>query len=303
MAPMQDALLVDGLSVELGGAQIVRQVSAALPARAVIGVIGPNGAGKSTFLRALAGVVPATAGAVTWDGEDLLRMSARRRARMLALVEQNSHTEEQLTVREVVGLGRVPHQPVFRFGGSTPEDVACVDRAMDIAECSQFSERRYTTLSGGQRQRVGLARALAQEPRLLLLDEPTNHLDPHAELSILRLLRSLADDGMTVVTALHDLSHAGSVCDAVVVLRDGVLHAVGDPAAVLVPEMIREVYGVEAEILHHPRTAAPVFALSLPDRSPAAQPIAAGAPDQGMRSSGRTRAPNASSHPNWSSPT
>lgn len=298
-----DGLTIDGLTVELGGTPVVRQVSVSLPAGSVIGVIGPNGAGKSTFLRSIAGVVPAVSGSVAWDGEDLLRMSARRRARLLALVEQNAHTEEQLTVREVVELGRVPHQPVFRFGGSTPEDWSLVSRAMDIAECSQFSERRYTTLSGGQRQRVGLARALAQDPQLLLLDEPTNHLDPHAELSILRLLRNLADEGTTVVTALHDLSYAGSVCDVVIVLRDGELHAAGDPALVLAPDTIREVYGVDAEVLRHPRNADPVFALSLPEQSPPAGSIVAGSGGQGMHSSGRTLAPTASSHPRWSSPT
>lgn len=303
MALTHDELTVAGLTVELGGIPVVRQVSVSLPAGSVIGVIGPNGAGKSTFLRSIAGVVPATAGSVAWGGEDLLRMSARRRARLLALVEQNAHTEEQLTVREVVELGRVPHQPVFRFGGSTTEDWSRVSRAMDIAECSQFSERRYTTLSGGQRQRVGLARALAQDPQLLLLDEPTNHLDPHAELSILRLLRNLADEGTTVVTALHDLSYAGSVCDVVIVLRDGELHAAGDPALVLVPDTIREVYGVDAEVLRHPRTADPVFALSLPEQAQPAGYIVAGSGGQGMRSSGRTLAPTASSHPRWSSPT
>ena len=303
MALTHDELTVEGLTVELGGAPIVRQVSVSLPAHSVIGVIGPNGAGKSTFLRSIAGVVPVTAGSVTWEGEDLLRMSSRRRARRLALVEQNAHTEEQLTVREVVELGRVPHQPVFRFGGSTPEDWSRVTRAMDIAECSQFSERRYTTLSGGQRQRVGLARALAQEPRLLLLDEPTNHLDPHAELSILRLLRNLADEGTTVVTALHDLSHAGRVCDAVIVLRDGALHAAGDPVSVLTPDTIRDVYGVDADVLRHPRTSAQVFALSLPEKPLPAGSIAVVGGDQGMRSSGRTFDPNASSHARWSSPT
>ena len=150
---------------------------------------------------------------------------------------------------------------------------------------------------------MGLARALAQEPELLLLDEPTNHLDPHAELSILRLLRTLADDGMTVVTALHDLTHAGSVCDAVIVLRDGALHSSGDPGSVLVPDVIREVYGVDAEVLLHPRTAAPVFALSLPEEAEPAGAAAAAHSGQGMRSSGRTLEPNASSHARWSSPT
>lgn len=295
------SLVLDRLTIELGGAPIVRDVTVALPSAAVIGIIGPNGAGKSTLLRGLAGVVPAATGAVEWDGEDLFALSARQRARVLALVEQNAHTEDQLRVREVVELGRVPHQPIFRFGGASPEDSSRVAEAMETAGCAQWSDRRYATLSGGQRQRVGLARALAQDPRLLLLDEPTNHLDPHAQLSILRLLRELADTGITVVTALHDLSHAGSVCDAVVVLREGALHAAGAPASVLVPDTIREVYGVDAAVLRHPRTLDPVYALSLPEDLSLPEEEASVA--QQPRSAGSTVDPNASIHALWSAPT
>lgn len=297
-------LRIEDLTVRLGGSRIVDGVSAQLPRGTVTGVIGPNGAGKSTLLRALAGLVPAT-GVVRWDGAgrgtdrgagadrgtgaDLLRMRVRQRARLLALVEQSAHTSEPLTVRQVVELGRMPHQRALRFGGTGRTDADRVEEAMSTTGCADLAERRYTTLSGGQQQRVGLARALAQEPELLLLDEPTNHLDPRAQLRTLRLVRDLADAGLTVVAALHDLTHAAGVCDTVLVLRDGALHAAGDPARVLSPDTIREVYGVEADVLAHPRTLAPVFALSLPD-APGAQ----GAPlSQGMRSAGSTDSPNA----------
>jgi iron complex transport system ATP-binding protein len=216
-------------------------------------------------------------------------MRVRQRARLLALVEQSAHTSEPLTVRQVVELGRMPHQRALRFGGTSRTDADRVEEAMSTTGCADLAERRYTTLSGGQQQRVGLARALAQEPELLLLDEPTNHLDPRAQLRTLRLVRELADAGLTVVAALHDLTHAAGVCDTVLVMRDGALHAAGDPARVLSPDTIREVYGVEADVLPHPRTLAPVFALSLPE-SPGAQdaPLS-----QGRRSAGSTDSPNA----------
>lgn len=312
-----EAWTVEHLTVDLDGTRIVEDVSVALPPASVIGVIGPNGAGKSTLLRGIAGVVPATA-SVTRGSEDLLRLAPRQRARVLALVEQSPHTEERLSVREVVELGRVPHQPILRFGGASPADAACVEAAMETAGCAGLADRRYTTLSGGQRQRVGLARALAQEPQLLLLDEPTNHLDPHAQLSILRLLRQLADQGITVVTALHDLTHAAGACDEVVVLREGRLHAAGDPADVLTPDLIGEVYGVDAHVLRHPRTLEPVYALSLPEEDVAeTRPSSpAGAEDQEdgaaaqsprrpgtPRSRGSTADPNASTHALWSAPT
>src|SRR5699024_2485094 len=114
----------------------------------------------------------------------------------------------------------------------------------------------------------------------LLPDAPTNHLDPHAQLRTLGLMRRLANDGLTLIAALHDLTHAAAVCDTVLVLRDGALHAAGDPDSVLTPDTIREVYGVEADVLRHPRSLAPVFALSLPE-------------PQGSRSAGSTSSPNA----------
>lgn len=310
------ALVLDDLTIALGGTRIVDRVSAVLPRGSVTGLIGPNGAGKSTVLRGIAGVVPAAAGTVHWEGEDLLRLPVRQRSRRLALVEQSSHTTEPLTVREVVGLGRLPHQPLLRFGGPSADDAEAVETALATARCADLADRKYTTLSGGQQQRVSLARALAQDPQLLLVDEPTNHLDPRAQLRTLRLLRELADAGLTVVTALHDLTHAAAVCDTVLVLEDGALRAAGAPADVLRPSLIHTVYGVDAEVLRHPRTHDPVFALSLPaeDRltdedsfvegSRAADDWAAGvarvdadavAEDwiQDRRRAGRTWAPNA----------
>ncbi|SMX82776.1 iron complex transport system ATP-binding protein [Brevibacterium sp. Mu109] len=316
-----EGLVVDGLTVELDGARVVEDVRVRLPRAAVIGVIGPNGAGKSTLLRAIAGVLPAAGGSVSWDGTDLLRLSPRARARVLSLVEQSAHTEEPLTVRQVVELGRVPHQPVLRFGGPSAADDALVEEAMATAGCAELAERLFTTLSGGQRQRVGVARALAQEPHLLLLDEPTNHLDPRAQLGVLQLVRGLAARGLTVLTALHDLSHAASACDLVLVLRDGRLHGVGHPADVLTAALVREVYGVEAHVLRHPVTLDPVFALSLPEEADVAArvtgatlpggggppssgpPVTAAVPAQSPRRSGSTRVPNVSIHALRSAPT
>ena len=142
-------LVLEDVSVDLGGTRIVDAVSAVLPRGTVTGIIGPNGAGKSTLLRALAGLVPVSGGAIGWEDTDLLRLSVRRRARLLALVEQSAHTSEPLTVREVVELGRMPHQRALRFGGTSAEDAAAVEDAMSTAGCLDLAERRFTTLSGG----------------------------------------------------------------------------------------------------------------------------------------------------------
>lgn len=260
-------LIAEHLSVELAGSCVVSDLSFTLRPGTVTGVIGPNGAGKSTLLRALANTVPASAGEVTWGGTDLLAMNRRRRAQLMAFVEQDTHTAEPLTARDVVQLGRTPHQPLMHFGGHLETGNDVVAKAMVKTRCTELADHQYNTLSGGQRQRVNLARALAQEPQLLLLDEPTNHLDPRAQLSTLELVSQLTMDGVTVVAALHDLSHAAAWCDQVLVLADGGLHAVGPPDQILTPSLIREVYQVEASVLRHPETRQLMFALSLPTTS------------------------------------
>jgi iron complex transport system ATP-binding protein len=196
--------------------------------------------------------LPPTAGtmAATVDGElrDLDRMRRRERARLLAMVEQDARTEVALTVTDVVGLGRIPHERRLAPPSATSSDVV-VD-AMARAGVADLAEREFDTLSGGERQRVHLARALAQQPRVLLLDEPTNHLDLAAQLRIVRLVREVADAGTAVLVALHDLAHAASLCDDVVVLDDGDVVAAGPPEEVLVPDRIATTWGVHGEWVH-----------------------------------------------------
>jgi iron complex transport system ATP-binding protein len=219
-------------------------------------VAGPNGSGKSTLLSALAGVLPAR-GASHFDGDDLLALPRRERARRVALVEQDATTELPLTGRATAALGRTPHAESF---GRDADGDRIVDEALAAAGAEPFADRLVTSLSGGERQRVLLARALAQRPRLLLLDEPTNHLDVAAQLDVLALLRRLADGGTTILTALHDLSLAAAHADHVVVLHDGGVAAQGAPLDVLTPERIRAVYGVRAAWTTNPLTGAPLLA-------------------------------------------
>lgn len=258
------------ISVRIDGTLIVDGVDCTAPAGSVTALIGPNGAGKSTLLHALAGVLPVEAGpqgkepdsenGIRFDGEDLLAMPRRTRARTLALVEQDAGTELSLTVAEVVALGRIPHQGYF--ADETDHDRELARAALESVGMTDFAGRDVTGLSGGERQRVLLARALAQEPRLLLLDEPTNHLDIAAQLTTLGLLANLAADGVTVLAALHDLTLAAGYSDHVIVLSHGRVVASGPTAQTLTPALIGDVYGVEADILKNPRTGRPIVALS-----------------------------------------
>lgn len=250
-------LRLDRVRVCIDGRLIADDVDITVPAGAVAAVLGPNGAGKSTLLRAIAGVTRA-GGSMLLSGADLGQLPRRERARRIALVEQESPTLPGMRVDEVVELGRLPHRTLFG-GDDAPGLIAA---ALERAGASDLAARDVTTLSGGERQRVNLARALAQAPRLLLLDEPTNHLDVGAQLHTLALLRDLAKDGTTVLAALHDLTLAASHADHVVVLASGRVVAAGPARNVLTATLIRDVWGVEADVLVHPRTGAPVIVFS-----------------------------------------
>jgi iron complex transport system ATP-binding protein len=246
------------LTVRIADRALVDDVAFDAPAGAFTAVVGPNGAGKSTLLRGLAGIEPSASGMVLHDGVDLLALPRRARARIVALVEQDATTELPLTGRDVVRLGRSPHESLF--GGSDPEADAVVADALARAGADAFVERDVTTLSGGERQRVLLARALAQQPRILLLDEPTNHLDLAAQLDMVSLVRTLTAEGVTVIAAVHDLSLAAAHADAVVVLANGHVAAHGATRPTLTPALIHDVFGVRAEWTRNPLTGGPLLA-------------------------------------------
>lgn len=240
------SLRVENLSVNKSHKPILSAVSFSAPAGAVTGLIGPNGAGKSTLLQALLGQASAT-GTAHFAEHDLPQMHRRDRARLVAYVEQSAFTEERLTVRDVIALGRIPFEPAWQAKPSHV-DQAIVQSALAETGMTAFAERRFSTLSGGEQQRVHLARALAQEPRLLLLDEPTSHLDIRAQLQLLSLLRRKAETGTTIVLALHDLNLASRYCDHLVVLANGRCIAEGPPHSVLTPALMLSVYGVHAHL-------------------------------------------------------
>jgi iron complex transport system ATP-binding protein len=256
---MKPGLSVADVTDYIDGTLILDGLVFDAPAGKVTALLGPNGAGKSSLLRVVAGIRRPRSGTVHFDGDDLLGMRRRDRARRVALVEQDATTELPLTGRAVAALGRTPHEALR--GGRDPSSDAVVTQAMTDAGALPFAERELPTLSGGERQRVLLARALAQQPRLLLLDEPMNHLDIAAQLEVLALLTRLAANGVTVLAALHDLALAASHADHVVVLSGGRVAAAGPTADTLTPDLIHEVYGVRAVWTTNPLTGKPLLAI------------------------------------------
>jgi len=224
------ALEVVGLSV----GERLKPLDMALPKGCLAAVMGPNGAGKSTLLQALAGLLPAK-GRVRWQGQDLKKIPILDRGRLLAWLPQESHAEFAFPVRDVVAQGR------YAWGD---EDQG-VDQIMEILDLCHLAKRPVTRLSGGERQRVFLARAMATEAPIQLWDEPVSQLDARHALEVLSIGRRLADQGATVLMSVHDLRLVRFM-DQVLVLKDGELRASGAPDEVFTPELILEVFGVQA---------------------------------------------------------
>lgn len=228
---------------------MLAEVEFAVGAGEIIGIVGPNGSGKTTLLRALAGLLRPQRGQVLVNGVDLHTLSARRRARALALVAQDEQPADDLRAGEVVALGLTPYLPPWGPGG--PRERAAVESALRGVDLDGFADRPVHRMSGGERQRVLLARALAQDTPLLLLDEPTNHLDVTHRLALLALARTL---DRTVVLTLHDLDLADRFCDRVLVLHEGRAGELAPPETALTPDVLAKVFGVRAARVRHPDT-------------------------------------------------
>lgn len=231
---------------------IVADVSLDVAQGETLGLIGPNGSGKSSLLRLLAGLKRPQAGRVEIEGQDIARLQRRALARQLAFVRQSAATETNVSVRDVVRLGRTPHRSAL--SGWSAEDEAAVASALARVDMEGRRAQPWQTLSGGEKQRVHIARALAQAPRILFLDEPTNHLDIHHQIAILRMVRDLE---LTSIIALHDMNLAAMFCDRIIVLEAGRVVACGTPEAVLTAELLRAVFRVEAEITASTTTGPP----------------------------------------------
>jgi iron complex transport system ATP-binding protein len=245
-----------GITWSAGGRLIVDGVYCHVDPGSLVGVIGPNGSGKSSFLRCLAGLRSADDGVILVAGDTIGSLGRREVAKRMAFLDQETVADLPLTVLEVVMLGRTPHKRLF--DRDDDRDRAIVARALAATELTGFEERAWDTLSGGERQRARIARAITQEPSILLLDEPTNHLDVSHQLQVLRLVRGL---GLACLAALHDLNLAAMFCDALIVLHEGRVVATGTPAEVLTTSLVRAVYGVDCDIVTHPRTGRPVVTL------------------------------------------
>ncbi|MEX1023233.1 MAG: ABC transporter ATP-binding protein [Dehalococcoidia bacterium] len=242
------------LDVGIGGTRLLHAIDFEVGSGSIVGLIGPNGAGKSTFLGAIAGVLKHERGTVTLGESDLRDLSAREVARRLALISQHPPETHGFTSLELVLTGRYPHLGRLEIEGQRDREIA--HEAMRLTHTDTFAPRSASTLSGGERQRVFIARGLAQQTPVLLLDEPTASLDVQHQLGMFGLFRRLADEGLTVIVAVHDLDLAARYCDRLVMLEHGRVAADGTPEQVLTPERLSRVFGVAAAVYRSPFTQA-----------------------------------------------
>lgn len=243
---VSNPMRVEGLGYDYADKKVLDDISFSLTPGEILGILGPNGCGKTTMLRNLNRNLSPHRGCILLDEEDLEGMRKKDIARKVAVVPQSNEIRFSFTVREMVEMGRMPFQESFR--GSSSEDEALVDRAMELTGISGMSDRTINTMSGGERQRVIIARAIAQTPEVLLMDEPTLHLDINMQFEVLDLVTRLSrDEGLTVVIVSHDLPMIARYCDRIILLHDRRIFAMGSPVDVLTPENMRTVFNIDAE--------------------------------------------------------
>lgn len=242
-------LNVQNLHVSIDKKEIVKDVSLLVKNKQFVGIIGANGCGKSTMLKSIYKSLKPKIGTVFLDDIDLLNTPPKKVSQKMSVVGQFNELNFDLTVFQMVMLGRTPHKRLLE--SDTKEDMDIVHRAINQTNLSEYIGRSYLTLSGGEKQRVILARAIAQQPSFLVLDEPTNHLDIRYQLEVLSCVKKL---NIGVLAALHDLQMAAEYCDYIYAMKNGEIIAHGKPKELFTEELVAALYDVNCKIYENPIT-------------------------------------------------
>lgn len=236
-------LRVENLKIDLGGREIIKNISLHVDKKEIVGIIGPNGSGKSTFLKSIYRTLRPKDGNIYINNREISTISLGETAREMAVVAQHNEQDFDFTVLDMVMIGRTPHKKFLE--GNNEEDYKIVKKALKKVDMEDFINRSYNTLSGGEKQRIILARALAQATNCLILDEPTNHLDIRYQFQFMNIAKDL---GITVISAIHDLNIASLYCDKIYALKDGRLKYYGKPSEIINEELILDLYGVNSKV-------------------------------------------------------
>ena len=242
-------LNVQNLHESIDKKEIVKDVSLLVNNKQFVGIIGANGCGKSTMLKSIYKSLKPKGGSVLLDGMDVINTSPKKVSQKMSVVGQFNELNFDLTVFQMVLLGRTPHKKLLE--SDTKEDIDIVHNAIKQTNLTEYSGRSFLTLSGGEKQRVILARAIAQQPAFLVLDEPTNHLDIRYQLEVLSCVKNL---NIGVLAALHDLQMAAEYCDYIYAMKKGQIIAHGKPKELFTEELVTALYDVNCKIYENPIT-------------------------------------------------
>jgi len=247
----------DHLYAGYASRRVLNDVSLAVAEGQLTVLLGPNGSGKSTLLKTLARTLTPSAGHVYLDGKDIHHRNTREVATQLGILPQGPVAPEGLSVKQLVSMGRFPHQRLWRR--NTIEDATAIREAMAFTDVTDFADQSIDTLSGGQRQRCWIAMVLAQQTDLMLLDEPTTFLDLKVQVDLLELLSRLAHErGRTLLLVLHDLNLAAAYADQLVMMRDGHIVTSGTPNEVFTAHNLKRVFDLDAQVIQDPETNRPI---------------------------------------------
>ncbi len=244
------------LSVAYGDTTIIENLSVTIPKGKVTALIGPNGCGKSTLLKTLSRINKPKSGEIFIEQTSLGRIKDKVLAQQLSLLPQVLVSPEGISVRKLVEYGRSPY--VSHWGRLSQADKKIVEQAMTETGVLELAEQNVESLSGGQRQRAWIAMVLAQDTDIVMLDEPTTYLDLSHQIELMELMRTMNEQGKTVIVVLHDLNQACRYCDHLVVLKQGQLMAQGSPKEVFTERLLHEVFDLDAVVIDDPIASSPM---------------------------------------------
>lgn len=245
---METAIQVDHLSVAIGKKEILYDIHIDIPKGRMVSIIGPNGCGKSTLLKTMSRMIQPKAGNVYIHGNDIRSFGRKELARQIAVLPQLHQAPGDVTVEDLVQMGRFPYRSMYR--SFSADDVRYVDKALYAVQMHTRKDELMQHLSGGEQQRVWLAVLLAQRSPILFLDEPTTYLDIHHQLRMMKLLGHINEKlGLTIVIVLHDMNQALQYTQYVIAMNEGRIVAAGQPQDVITPQLLRSVFHVQADIV------------------------------------------------------
>lgn len=236
-------LQVKNLEFSIDKKEILKDISFEIPKGSFVGIIGPNGSGKSTILKNIYRLYKPDSGQILLDNKNLLNMKDKDCAKEIAVLAQESNSQFDFTVEQIVKMGRYPYKSVFE--DYSKKDLDMVTDMLKRVGLEDYVGRSFSKLSGGEKQRTLIARALVQDTEFLILDEPTNHLDIGYQIQLMDLVKSL---NITTLSAIHDMNMASMYCDYLIVMKDGKIKNCGSVKEVITEEMLKEIFGVNAYI-------------------------------------------------------